>query len=215
EVGLRRVGIEGAEYFKQKNSDGKFPMSLAKVREADGTSTARYLYTPEEEAEFLAATKARLAADLGLEAMPESGEWNRHIDLINIFESAHCDGVAVKLAEMGLVPEQVFTAGEELYVVTGADGRDVAAFSLKMLYDAIRENGRSGLRIQRYKGLGEMNEEQLWETTMDPANRRMIKVTMEDALEAERMFTLLMGDVVEPRREYIEKFAASVKDLDI
>jgi len=55
----------------------------------------------------------------------------------------------------------------------------------------------------------------LWETTMDPANRRMIKVTMEDALEAERMFTLLMGDVVEPRREYIEKFAASVKDLDI
>ncbi len=215
ELGLRRVGIDATDYFKQKNGEGKFPISLTKVREADGTSTARYLYSPEEEVEFMAATKARLAADLGLEEMPESGSWSRHIDLISIFESAHCDAFAVKLTEAGIMPEQVYTPGDELFVVTGADSKETAAFSLKMLYDAIRENGRSGLRIQRYKGLGEMNEEQLWETTMDPLNRRMIKVTMEDAVEAERMFSLLMGDVVEPRREYIEKFAAGVKDLDI
>ncbi len=80
---------------------------------------------------------------------------------------------------------------------------------------AIVEFGEKGVMVQRYKGLGEMNAEQLWETTLDPANRSMIAVKMDDAIEADRMFTILMGDEVEPRREFIQANARYVKNLDV
>ncbi len=99
--------------------------------------------------------------------------------------------------------------------VVDGDGKEVVTNTLDQLIEVVMNFAKDGVTLQRYKGLGEMNPEQLWETTMNPETRTLLRVTMDDAVGADEIFTILMGDAVEPRREFIERNALDVVNLDI
>lgn len=108
----------------------------------------------------------------------------------------------------------VYIAQPPLYYIK-QNKNEYYAYSDKELEDLLNKIGRQNITVQRYKGLGEMNAEQLWETTMNPETRIILRVTLEDAIEADQTFSMLMGDKVEPRKEYIQAHAAEVRNLDI
>jgi DNA gyrase subunit B len=97
----------------------------------------------------------------------------------------------------------------------GGQEKEIKTASWSEMVRTIRDESFKGSHLQRYKGLGEMNPEQLWDTTMNPENRTLMRVNIEDAEQADDVFTTLMGDKVEPRREFIQNHALEVTDLDI
>ena len=113
-----------------------------------------------------------------------------------------------------LVPQERTGIEEPRYVLRRGDS-ELPLEDLRGLLPAVRAAGEKGLQITRFKGLGEMNAEELRDTTLDPANRTLLQVPMQDAGAADEMFRVLMGDKVEPRREFIQKHALDVRNLDV
>lgn len=205
---LDKKGVNFAEYLSFRHpKTKKMPIYRVKV---DGNN--QFVYSDKE--------LALLTEKEGKEA---------ETDVLQLFEAQEIEDWILKIEKLGLDFETYFSQtvipkagtakeGEKkikaVYRIANSD--DVKeVFSLKETLAYIKEVAAKGMHIQRYKGLGEMNPQQLWDTTMDPEKRTILQVTLEDAVEADKMFTVLMGDQVEPRRQFIEDHAHQVKNLDI
>jgi len=203
---VERRGVKLSKYlgFRHKKTK-KLPIYMAKV-EGD----TQFLYDDKELAKVVQEIEKGLGKDSQVDVKDEYAT--------EFYEARDMDKIIDRIEKMGFKIEQVFEpdtdSKKNAFKMDSED--DVKGLdTLKECLDYVREVAKKGLHIQRYKGLGEMNPQQLWETTMDPATRTLLKVTMEDAVEADEIFTVLMGDQVEPRKEFIEKYALEVRNLDI
>ncbi|MFH0855581.1 MAG: DNA topoisomerase (ATP-hydrolyzing) subunit B [Candidatus Omnitrophota bacterium] len=205
---LDKKGVDFAEYLSFRHQKTKkMPVYRVKV---DGKDL--FLYTDKE-----------------LATLTEKEGKGLEQDVLQLFESQEIEEVVAKIEKLGLGIETYFSSVivsksgvvkesdkkmKAVYRIAN-DGDTKEVFSLRELLVYIKEVAVKGMHIQRYKGLGEMNPQQLWDTTMDPEKRTILQVKLEDAVEADKMFTVLMGDQVEPRRQFIEDYAHQVKNLDI
>ncbi|HTJ78061.1 MAG TPA: toprim domain-containing protein, partial [Rariglobus sp.] len=216
--GVTRHGVELPAYLDQHDKTTQvLPRYIARIREGNKES---HVFLKDEAARSSFITEQGLDAELApdLTAPKPTGPIKR-VTLHEIFESNEMAKLLRAIAAIGLEINQFSTTETPRYAIIENAGQKgetrVELASPLDIVTHIRGNGRKGLHIQRYKGLGEMNPKQLFETTMDPEKRRLLKVDITDAAKADALFTLLMGDEVPPRRQFIEDNALNVQFLDV
>jgi DNA gyrase subunit B len=245
EQGLRTFGRRNrslrdflAMAYKSKSSDpakpdprdGLLPLFLV---EHEGTEER--FYSEKERHDYFAAhnlhvdVEAELESDFGsatpplpAAAVPPPSTTNgRRVREIELHEVKMLNKHLVRLRDEfdlraeALLPCEVTGDDPPPRFILDRDGEPHPLLDLRALVSTVRKIGEKGMKITRFKGLGEMDAEQLWETTMDPTRRTLLQVRLDDAIAANDLFATLMGDDVEPRREFIEKHALEVKNLDV
>ncbi len=216
---LDRKGIPFKEFILAKNENDIYPKYLVTIGDEP-----RFVFSEEELVEIKHENeKIQIAMhDEKIKSIPEE-ELTEEIKIfrpkslpfIELFDQKSFLELRKKLTIFDLDFIDYIKAQKELFEIIEEGDKTTPVATLKELIKYLRVNGRKGIEIQRYKGLGEMNADQLWETTMDPTKRTLVKVTLPDTIAADHMFSILMGENVEPRRAFIEKHALSVKNLDV
>lgn len=216
---IERKGIPFREFLRAQNEAGLLPRFHVILK-----GEQLFVYSNDEFADIKKRNEEnqRMEHEETLASIPEEEQTEemkefvpRALSFVELYEDGKLKTLREKLANYSFALDQYVKAEGKLLDIIEEDGSETPIYTLKELIEFLRINGRKGIEIQRYKGLGEMNADQLWETTMDPAERTLVQVTMPDAVAADHMFTMLMGDEVAPRRAFIESHALSVKNLDI
>ena len=218
---IRRHGGEFGDYVEHRDKGThELPRHLVKVRDGNDESV-HYFHTEEDLAKFGVANPdlKLFGTEAGDTTTIEKRNGNtrraRHVEL---HESKAIKELLLQLDKKGLNVEHYSAQDKPLFELIEGEGERATAkplFSIAEILSGVKEAGKKGIQIKRFKGLGEMNAKELFETTMNPEKRKLLRIDMTDLVEAEEMFTKLMGDEVEPRRQFIEDNALNVRNLDV
>ncbi|BAE81274.1 DNA gyrase subunit B [Chlamydia felis Fe/C-56] len=199
-VALEKKAVPFSEFLEMHKEVSGYPLYYCPPQ--SGKQGGRYFYSSEEK-----ENEVQLNEDVD------------SVKVVELYKTSVFAEIQEELRDYGLDIRHYLNPKDSEMVITNEDSKTLpyTCYTLKEVIDHLKALGRKGIEIQRYKGLGEMNADQLWDTTMNPEQRTLVRVSLKDAVEADHVFTMLMGEEVPPRREFIENHALSVKmnNLDI
>ncbi|HEX5218438.1 MAG TPA: DNA topoisomerase (ATP-hydrolyzing) subunit B [Verrucomicrobiae bacterium] len=214
---IKRLGGDFADYVEKRAKDGTLPLFMIKVRDGND-ETVHYFLTSDEVDAFKGENNDLFGGETEIIEKKKDGPTRRaRVSDLHLESKAIADLLG-KLSKKGLNIEHYAAQDKPLFELTEGEGERATVtplFSIPEILSAVKAVGKKGIQMYRFKGLGEMDAKELFETTMNPAKRKLLRIDLTDAVEAEEMFVKLMGDEVEPRRQFIEDNALNVRNLDV
>jgi DNA gyrase subunit B len=213
---IKRLGGDFAEYVEKRTKDGTLPQFMVKIRDGND-ETVHYFLNNEEVDQFKVANPDLFGGDTEFERKKDGPTRRAKASDLHLESKATADLLG-KLAKKGLAVDHYTAQDKPLFELTEGEGERASVtplFAIPEILSGVKAVGKKGIQMYRFKGLGEMDAKELFETTMNPSKRKLLRIELTDAVEAEEMFVTLMGEDVEPRRDFIVDNALNVRNLDV